>query len=131
MKDKLDDLLTGKIPRDIAYRRIKDFPDQLDREHAQLASFTRSQRATEKEMAISIFIRYWVRHQVVDGDKREGDDGKEQRKQAGDAQEDADEVMDEVCANDASEDNGTSSKQDSDASDVVDFERPSHNFEDE
>ena len=111
MKDKLDDLLAGKMPNDTAYRRLKDFPDQLGPEDAQLASFSRNQRATEKEMAVSVFIRYWVRHQILDNDKRGEDSERKLSEQVDIAENDIDEVMDDVQSNDASEDNGNSSEE--------------------
>lgn len=121
MKDKLDDLLANKIPSDTAYRRIKDFPDQLDKEDAQLASFSRNQKATEKEMAVSIFIRYWVRHQVINDDEDANDsNGEEPRQQAHVAEEDVDEVMVDGDANNASEDDEISSERQSVLFDPVD-----------
>lgn len=110
MKDKLDDLLAGKAPNDMAYRRIRHFPDQLDRDNIQLASFSRSEKATEKEMAVSMFIRYWARHQIVDDNTFPQMNDEESPRKAGDLENEIDDVMEDVQAEDELEDNEDSSE---------------------
>ena len=123
MKDKLDDLLAGKIPNDIAYRRIRQFPDQLDRANIQLASFSRSQKATEKEMAVSLFIRYWARHQIMDDSNppQMNDDDESPPRKADDLEEDMDDVMDDVRVEDGLEGNEDSPEALSNVSDASDL----------
>ena len=115
MKDKLDDLLAGKTPNDVAYLRIKQFPDQLDRANIDLASFSRSQKATEKEMAVSIFIRYWARHQIMDDSRNPQMDIEESPRKADDLEENVDDAMDDVRAEEGLEGNENSSEVLSDA----------------
>lgn len=120
MKDKLDDLLAGKAPNDVAYRRIRHFPDQLDRSNIQLASFSRSEKATEKEMAVSMFIRYWARHQIVDDNTSPQMINEESPRKAGDLESEIDDVMNDIRAEDELEDNEDSSETTSATPDAPD-----------